>query len=598
MVYRDDKHFRSYLQLYPFSKLSSREWEIVQSEEFFERYIEDGALFMSSITNESIRVYLEAKGLGFRVAYLLHPVLFLYLQCCGLAVLEKYVPCDTPNRIVYYGGSLADAKLHYWSYYKRFIEEVGICSKRYDYCVKTDIKNFYGSIDIDMLIEMISVRSNGTLSAIDTEMLSSMLKYIGRGSYPLIERSPASYYLATCIYLDEVDHSLSNMLLKNTQVSSYMLVRYIDDLYVFFSADNTSRNGIASAIIRHYANSLSGLGLALNAEKTQLTTGEQAVENLNNGYDDDPGPQSDAGFDLPAGTIASFFSEVCQYLEKGLLSLDIYNDVLASSFKCESISSKPDALYRECCYHHQSMFKSNDAKAAIGKAFSLTSELLLYDASRTIEAAINTGDETIIKGLLNSLFRLSRGEGWTAYEIIAATIYLRKRNFHHNDLMSELKKHRPDLHSFFVRAYQRSFMSSLCDEDGENLIDTCTGDAWTKFQYLMYLRCSSERAYLEESQYYQAFFDRVTSLLRKARKGRTSWVGDKKKLKEEYIAYPEANAIINRAFDLRNSSPLVHASSQALDSPALIVDFQQSVRCLKGLLSKRLRYGENGESAE
>ncbi len=67
-----------------------------------------------------------------------------------------------------------------------------------------------------------------------TELLlyKELLLYTGGGRFPLIENSMASSYLATVVYLDEIDQRLEQYVSKLDGINDVKFVRYVDDLYI------------------------------------------------------------------------------------------------------------------------------------------------------------------------------------------------------------------------------------------------------------------------------------------------------------------------------------------------------------------------------
>lgn len=78
----------------------------------------------------------------------------------------------------------------------------------HQYFIKTDITNFFSSINIDILFDRIDRICNKDavkLTQTEITLYKELLLYCGNGRFPLIENSLASSYLATVVYLDEID---------------------------------------------------------------------------------------------------------------------------------------------------------------------------------------------------------------------------------------------------------------------------------------------------------------------------------------------------------------------------------------------------------
>lgn len=97
--------------------------------------------------------------------------------------------------------------------------------------------------------------------------------YCGNGRFPLIENSIASSYLATIVYLDEIDAALYKYITTNMHCFlSFRIVRYVDDMYILISSDKSIEFLYESynEIRNEYSSILKSYGLALNSKKCCL----------------------------------------------------------------------------------------------------------------------------------------------------------------------------------------------------------------------------------------------------------------------------------------------------------------------------------------
>ena len=86
----------------------------------------------------------------------------------------------------------------------------------------------------------------------------------------LVENSIASSFLATVVYLDEIDSRLASFI--DTHISafdSYKIIRYVDDMYILISSDHTEAeiHDAYNRIRNEYSSILKEYGLALNTKK-------------------------------------------------------------------------------------------------------------------------------------------------------------------------------------------------------------------------------------------------------------------------------------------------------------------------------------------
>lgn len=75
-----------YLQLYPFSILTSDEKEQIKSKEFFYKFINNGAFFKNKLVFDFTRHYIQKSNSSFRNSKLISPIIYIYLECIGYHV--------------------------------------------------------------------------------------------------------------------------------------------------------------------------------------------------------------------------------------------------------------------------------------------------------------------------------------------------------------------------------------------------------------------------------------------------------------------------------------------------------------------------------
>ena len=142
--------------------------------------------------------------------------------------------------------------------------------------IKTDITSFFSNINIDKLIDRIDCicnNENTVFSQTRLQLYKKLLEYSGSGRFPLIENSIMSSFLATVVYLDQVDCDLYCYIKqKMTSITAFKMIRYVDDLYILlnhkygFEGVKTSYNEIRN----EYSSILKRWGLSLNTRKCRL----------------------------------------------------------------------------------------------------------------------------------------------------------------------------------------------------------------------------------------------------------------------------------------------------------------------------------------
>jgi len=208
---------KSYLQWFPFFKLSKSDEENLSSLDFYKNFIEKGSFILFDKSSNVTENYLLKPDGSFRDATLVDPVLYLVLQCVGREINKNYHSLRQSSISVHYAGNYDNNDCRYKAEYDTFFKEINASATKNSYFIKTDIRNFFSNINVDKLVEQIDKVCNQTTVTISqTQLLiyKSLLLYCGNGRFPLIENSIASSYLATIIYLDVIDKKLYNYLLK------------------------------------------------------------------------------------------------------------------------------------------------------------------------------------------------------------------------------------------------------------------------------------------------------------------------------------------------------------------------------------------------
>ena len=267
---------KAYLQWFPFSKLSDKDKAEITGVDFFFFFFKTGGFVLFPEVMRHSENFIQKSDGTFRNASLVSPIYYLVLQSIGKEISVRYASKRPVDVGVYYAGNYELNRPRYKQEYDDFFKAINAGAEQYQYFVKTDITSFFSNINVNELIDGINEVCNKvtqTVSQTQLLLLKELLLYSGDGYYPLIENSMASSYMATVIYLDAIDCELYDFIrTKVDDISSFQMIRYVDDLYILFSSDkpldqltpvyNTVRNAYSSILKKH--------GLALNAKKCAL----------------------------------------------------------------------------------------------------------------------------------------------------------------------------------------------------------------------------------------------------------------------------------------------------------------------------------------
>lgn len=267
---------KSYLQWFPFTKLSNADKETIKSKDFYEKYIDSASFVLFPFVMHQSENFLQKGDGSFRDSSLVSPILYLMLQTVGKEIYEQYVTHRPINISAYYAGNYEFMRPKYKQDYDNFFKELNSCIDEYQYFIKTDVTSFYANINVDKLIAQIDAVCNSeniVFTQTQLHLFKELLKYCGNGRFPLIENSVASSFLSTIVYLDEVDTKLHKYITESISIfSSFRIVRYVDDMYILISSNKPIGylHDAYNEIRNEYSSILKEYGLALNTKKCCL----------------------------------------------------------------------------------------------------------------------------------------------------------------------------------------------------------------------------------------------------------------------------------------------------------------------------------------
>ena len=268
---------KSYLQWFPFTKLTSFDKETICSEDFYKKYIDTASFIFFPFATHQSENYLQKGDGSFRDSSLVSPLLYLMLQSIGKGIYDHYRTYRPAGISVYYAGNYEFMRPKYKQDYDNFFKELNSSIDEYQYFIKTDITNFYANINIDKLIAQVDTVCNSetvVFTQTQLHLYKELLKLCGNGRFPLIENSMASSFLSTVIYLDLVDTKLHKFITNSVpSVSSFRIVRYVDDMYILISSDKPiwCLHDAYNEIRNEYSSLLKEYGLALNTRQPLKT---------------------------------------------------------------------------------------------------------------------------------------------------------------------------------------------------------------------------------------------------------------------------------------------------------------------------------------
>lgn len=591
-----DKTKASYLQWFPFTKLSEEEKEYLSGYDFFEKFIDSGSFVLFPSSMYCSENYILKSDGSFRDASLLSPILYLVLQAIGKEVSDKYVSQRNPLIEVYYAGNYENKQAKYKQDYDRFFKSINASIENYQCFIKTDLTNFFSSIDINRLIKKIDEVCNHDETAFTQTQLmlyKELLQYCGKGRFPLVENSVASSFLSTVVYLDEIDTLLYDYLENHEPtIDSFAMFRYVDDLYILISSKRpiAELTDAYNRILSQYSSILKKYGLSLNSRKCCIRPSFEINDELKKSlYDDFFEGEKHKIAELFQGKLEAFLGLVYKSICNGEFTREKYSELIDTCFCDSSIEFTPSEVFNYYVYEDDSESVSSSVIQILDKLVNKDLSFIRIDPRRLPILILKTDNSKAIKAMLSQLFQRDKNGLWNAYDTIAAISYLIHRDFRHIDLRDVLRKHAPEL-----RDYSHDCLDCFVDRFKDNRFSwyvQVIGKDWkTCFLYFMYLMEKNSENTLTMFAYFKSFFDRFTAdtafLLKPESRKAPNYKGyyKKKQLTSFYTEVDNAETILSNAHTIRNNNPAAHSSASIVERNDTTQDINLCIKALSGLL--------------
>lgn len=586
---QSNQTLNKYLQLYPFSILSNEEKEMIKSEEFFSKYIKNGALFRNELVFNFPRHYIQKNNSSFRNSKLVSPIIHIYLECVGYHVCNKYERNSTRTRC-YYAGNMLELDFHYKKSYERFYADVNECTQRYQYYYKFDVTNFFESIDINILFEQIN--NNTTIIDSRTALIyKRLLQAIGDGKYPIIEKSCSLSFLATYVYSDPFDRKLEGFLANQDGIGDYQLVRYVDDLFVFFNTSDDKLNDVVSNIKNSVIHNYRDINLNLNEQKSNYGVSDNISEELSVAlYDHYVNAQEiEISSMFDENNMKEFIDRLHDVAVKRAHNHDLYKEIKDAVFNITDVKYSSDEIFRYLLYYKDAIFNDEELIRKLKSLFNEDYKIVKYDTKNLINMILNTRNGDLIRSFLNQIFQ---NNNLDSFDITIIINYLILRGFSHKDLLNKLAEYEPNIYNYINYYCKSSFVKSLLNTDNNSYINLIladeydfNGDMKVWYIYFMYRYYRNSNDILEAFSYYKSYFDRVTAHLmnykgiEQAGKGKPNYrmyyrTGPIKNAYKKLNPSDEddcINDLIDTAHDLRNHNPINHSSAEVMDDETLSI---------------------------
>lgn len=407
----------------------------------------------------------------------------------------------------------------------------------------------------------------------------------------------ASSYLATVVYLDEIDTKLHKYIEENILMfSSFHMVRYVDDMYLLISSDKPIQylHDAYNEIRNEYSSILKEYGLALNTKKCCLKEACEINDELKKSlYDEYFYGQRHNIEELFSGSLQRFLSDLSTELLFDSIDIETYNCLIEKHFSSTDIEFTPSEVFNYFVYENDTELQTESVVSEIVWLVEQSISFISLDPKRLTIMIMKTKSDRAIKEFLNQLFNRNRANKWNSYDTSIAISYLIQSEFRHIDLLKILSLQQPKLYEYYCYNCSNSFLNCFTIERVNKLSKIIANDNKAHYLYFMYLCEIKRNNFMAAYAYFKNFFDRVTADLDFAYKNDSHMKKPNYKgfYKEKvfisfYSEIDYSEPIIETAHRLRNANPLSHSSSELIDNESTTDDLKQSIKKLTKLIFK------------
>lgn len=577
------RSFAMYLQLYPFTRITSVDKTIISSKDFYNNFIKSGAvLHNDSVLRRSSNFILKNNG-GFRDAQLLSPIMFLILQAIGVEICKRYRQKreSDENIVAFYAGNFSDHKSLYKSQYQEFSKWNNYYAEEYPYFIKTDLSDYFSNIKFDKLLDLINNNVQPKFTPIQQKTIIDILNYCGDGKFPLVQNSTASSFLATIVYLDIIDVKLGSFIKKLPNIEDYKLIRYVDDLYIWLKPKTESNlNQEYNDIRAEYSSLLNSYGLTLNAKKTGLYTGSDIDEKLKwsiyNDVVNEQGNAVETYLDNKNWTenVNKFIASLFEKKFDNTLTKESFQEIIDSSFKSgDIVGISGDEIFKRIIYDHSEYLQDDFVIENMSSLLLRQGISTFYMSPQILTTMVlNTcpgrSKNMAVKSLLNQLFIRNKNQVINRYDIVITLQYLLNTDFNHYDLKEKIiNRNEHSLYLYIKKFCCQNFLIDFKKCNDYVHFKIINGDWKTYYLYFNYYVEISKKQYMEAYAYFKT-----------------------KQLKKFYktIIGENVEKTLEKAGKLRNKNPLVHSSVEMLDWSDWTETINKMINDLKKILQETL----------
>lgn len=575
-----------YIQLY---SITEGILENLKDEHYFNKYIKTGA-FLWNDTNwiKCENPSMNADG-TLRQRNLISPLFYIIYIYIGGKINKLYKEKRNEDIEVYYAGNFDKHRYHYKKEYNEFCKKAIKLSKKYKYYIKTDIKNFFNNINIDLLFYYISSNINDTKLNVSLEELNFMkefLKFIGDGKLPQIEEGITSSYLATKIYLEEIDNKLYIYLNEHESINQFKIIRYVDDLYIFFDID-ANKEKVYENIINFMNDIIYEYGITININKTEVRDVENLEGDLKHlSYLDEQYIKENINEIINDTDLHDVLFDI---LLESNITREKYNIILKDRLGNIDNYTENEILNSIIYTNNSNVSNKNMIdilKLLIEKKF----EFIYCDPKRITILIIKTKDEETIKLFLNRLYQKQRKSGWNRYDKIAVEQYLLQRQFVSKDLINNLSGIR-SLKKYIINFINKDWSRVLKSDIQTKLCEKLIYEEDTRYFFLYaFFKFEEDKGNYElKHSFFKSYFEAISAVLYARNTGqilnyeRMYKEGSLRNNYERIIGDKKYNNDIHKICQLRNKNMVNHAGGNN-DDISIHNEIDENINKIKNIV--------------
>ena len=584
------KFGKFYFQLYPIKYCNN--YENIMTKDFFQNNILNGK-FLIEENNYNICENYEIKNDGtFRNKVLIPPILYIYYTALVMEISQKYKQKRNINISVRYAGNYLKNQLHYRNQYYEFIKELEEQSIKYDTFLKLDIKDFFEKIDINKMT--ILLKNSISMNEKEQMQFKELLYFIGNKKFPQIDAGIASSYLATIIYLDIIDNRYYKQIKNILNTENFKMVRYVDDLYIFFNEGGYQLNKIENKLTYEYTNLLHEYSLNVNMNKSHLKSCRLIYEDINSiSLEDEAVLEKELSDDFTRNALEQFFSKLIDETEQNGINYAVYYDIIDQYFNNPNISFYQRQIYNTMVFKNLEWFKETDTYQVFKSILSKNNDILIHDPKRLLSALLNMHSAELIKNFLYNLYTKYEKHEWTVYDSFLAMRYLLYRNFKNKKLLDILKEKDNKLYTYIMQYINQNWVENIIASNMSEMeiLDDALKERIFFIRFLSIIEYNKEN-YLTYQAYMKSFFDSVTSNLIYNKENKKEYFFKKRRILQFYKSYFNIDKTneeqISNFCDSRNENPLCHSNIKIIKNRNMKEKIEKESKDILEMLNKIL----------